>query len=237
MKKVLALGALILLLAGCQGLRDEEISTGSKVVNEYSDRGKDRLTVHLQEWSTDCAPVKPATNTNSGVATGSGSEIDSQADVYSLKALIETTSLWTSVEVLGLESTASMYAITEGDGEISVDVIGLGVHLSRPEGGANVGQKIVLEIDAIAQKQGDTVIFRISKENSGTVTYRLVHDDGEADYEIAKFTNDTNEGDTLETYPLDIDSLPSPLTSHSKRYDGPLFDAHVHLSNTRFLPI
>ena len=59
----------------------------------------------------------------------------SAPDTYVLKVQVETTSLWTSVEVTGLETMTSNYAITLGDGEINVDVEGLKVYdLSRPEG-------------------------------------------------------------------------------------------------------
>ena len=65
----------------------------------------------------------------------------------------------------------SRYSLVQGDEEINVQIAGLQVNeLSRPEDGENVGKKIVLEIDAIAQKQGDEATFRISKENSGITT-------------------------------------------------------------------
>ena len=43
-------------------------------------------------------------------------------DTYALKVRVETTSLWTSVEITGVESITSKYTIIRGDGEINVDI-------------------------------------------------------------------------------------------------------------------
>ena len=75
-------------------------------------------------------------------------------DAYALKVQVETTALWASVEVTGVKSVTSKYAITRGDGEINVHVEEMEVYdLSRPEGGTNQNQEVVLEIDAIVQKR------------------------------------------------------------------------------------
>ena len=77
------------------------------------------------------------------------------------------------MEVTGVESITSKYAITQGDGEINVDIEGLKVHeVSRPEG-SQYQQKVIVEIDAIVQKDDDTAVFRIRKERSGTTIYKL----------------------------------------------------------------
>ena len=161
----------------------------------------------------------------------------SAPDTYALKVRVETTSLWTSVEVTGVESITSKYAITLGEGEINVDIDGLKVYdLSRPEGGTYQNQKVVLEIDAIVQKEDDTAVFRIRKENSGTTVYKLFSGNGNSTKEIARFTNNaTDNGDNLKTFPLDLDELPSPISfpTAKERYKGPLFDAHVHLVGSK----
>ena len=157
----------------------------------------------------------------------------STPDTYALKVRVETTSLWTSVEVIGVESMTAKYAITRGDGEINVDIEGLTVNdLSRPEGGPYQNQKVVLEIDAIVQKMDDTAVFRIRKGRSGTTVYRLFSGNGTSTKEIAGFTNDaSDDGDNLQTFRLDLDPFPSPISfpTAKDRYKGPLFDAHVHL--------
>ena len=136
------------------------------------------------------------------------------------------------MEVTGVESTTSKYTITRGDGEINVDIEGLKVYdLSRPEG-RTYQQKVVLEIDAIVQKDDDTAEFRIRKERSGTTVYKLFSGIGDSTKEIASFTNDaTDDGDNLKTFLLDLDALPSPISfsTAQQQYKGPLFDAHVHL--------
>jgi len=160
----------------------------------------------------------------------------SAPDTYALKLHVETTSLWTSVEVTGVESMTSNYAITRGDGEINVDIDGLKVYdLSRPEGGPYQNQKVVLEIDAIVQKEDDTAVFRIRKGSSGTTVYKLFAGDGNSTKEIARFTNNGNDnGDNLKTFHLDLDALPSPISfpTAKEQYKGPLFDAHLHLVGT-----
>lgn len=90
-----------------------------------------------------------------------GHGFDSAPDTYALKVRVEATALWTSVEVIGVESMTSNYDITVGDGEINVDIEGLKIFdLSRPEGGEYENQEVVLEIDAIVQK-------RMTRPNSG----------------------------------------------------------------------
>ena len=157
-------------------------------------------------------------------------------DTYALKVQIETTALWTSVEVTGVESITSMYAITGGDGKINVNVEGIKVHeVSRPEG-RDYQQKIVVEIDAIVQKEDDTAVFQIRKERSGTTIYKLFSGKGDSTEEIARFTNGgTDDGDNLKTFLLDLDTLPSPIRfpTAEQQYKGPLFDAHVHLVGSK----
>ena len=154
-------------------------------------------------------------------------------DTYALKVQVETTALWTSVEVTGFESVTSKYAITRGDGEINVHVEGMEVYdLSRPEGGTNQNQEVVLEIDAIVQKEVDTAVFRIRKERSGTTVYKLFSGDGDPTKEIAQFTNNASDnGANVKTFRLDLDALPSPISfpTAENQYKGPLFDTHVHL--------
>ena len=166
-----------------------------------------------------------------------GNVSGSAPDTYALKVHVETTSLWTSVAVTGVESVTSKYAITRGDGEINVDIEGLKVYdLSRPEGGTYQNQKVVLEIDAIVQKKNDTAAFRIRKENSGTTVYKLFSGNGNSTKEIARFTNSvTDNGDNLKTFHLDLDALPAPISfpTAEERYKGPLFDAHVHLVGSK----
>ena len=162
---------------------------------------------------------------------------DSAPDTYALKVVVETTSLWTSVEVTGVESLTSNYAVTRGDGEINVYIEGLEVYdLARPEGGTFQNQKVVLEIDAIVQKEDDTAVFRIRKGNSGTTVYKLFSGNGNSTKEIAQFTNDAKDnGDNLKTFLLDLDALPSPISfpTAKERYKGPLFDAHAHLVGSK----
>jgi len=140
------------------------------------------------------------------------------------------------VDVTGVESITSNYAIIRGDGEINVDIEGLEVYdLSRPEGGPYQNQKVVLEIDAIVQKQGDTAVFRMRQGDSATTVYTLFSGNGNSTKEIARFTNNgTDNGDNLVTFTLDLDALPSPISfpTAEERYSGPLFDAHAHLVGT-----
>ena len=184
----------------------------------------------------DCVDPTPGESTESVEDTVNGQVSGSAPDTYLLKVQVETTSLWTSVEVTGLESVTSNYAITQGDGEINVQVEGLTVHeVSRPEG-RKYDEKVVLEIDAIVQKEDDTAIFRIRKERSGTTVYKLFSGSGDSIKEIARFTNDTaDNGDNLKTFLLDLDALPPPFSfpTANERYKGPLFDAHAHLVGTK----
>ena len=187
----------------------------------------------VDDSKADC--VAPTAGESMGsaedMAVGQASRV--APDTYALKVRVETTSLWTSVEVTGVESITSKYAIIRGDGEINVDIQGLKVYdLSRPEGGPYQKQKVVLEIDAIVQKEDNTAVFRIRKENSGTTVYQLFSGNASSSKEIARFTNDeTDNGDNLKTFLLDLDALPSPISfpTAKERYKGPLFDAHVHL--------
>ena len=153
-------------------------------------------------------------------------------DTYVLKVQVETSSLWTSVEVTGVESVTSNYTIIQGDGEINVHIEGVKVHeISRPEG-RQYQQNVILEIDAIVQKQDDTAEFQVRKERSGMTVYKLFSGGGDSTQEIARFTNDTtNDGDNLRTFFLDLDAFPPPISFPiaQERYKGPLFDAHVHL--------
>jgi len=166
-----------------------------------------------------------------------GHESGPAPDTYVLKVHVETTSLWTSVEVTGVESITSKYAIIQGDGEINVDIEGLNVYdLSRPEGGPYQNQKVVLEIDAIVQKGDDTAVFRMRTGNSGTTVYKLFSGNGDSTKEIARFTNNgTDSGDNLKTFVLDLDALPAPISfpNAKERYKGPLFDAHLHLVGSK----
>ena len=177
----------------------------------------------------DCVAPTAGEGTGSVQEMANGHGSGSVPDTYALKVQVETTSLWTSVEVTGVESITSKYAITPGDGEINVDIDGLKVYdLSRPEGDPYQNQKVVLEIDAIIQKEDDTAVFRIRKERSGTTIYQLFSGNGNSTKEIARFTNDgTDNGDNLRTFVLELSALPSPISfqAANERYKGPLFDA------------
>lgn len=189
---------------------------------------EDPLSVHLDEWRTGCPP---------SIIT----ESDGDPERYRLKARVETTSLWTSVGVSGLESMTSSRSVIQGEGEINIQIEGLEVfEISRPEDGANVGQNLILEIDALlwlpAHQNNDPVEFHIRKEGSGTTIYTLSFDDGDSIKEIARYINDTDlgHGDNLNTFLFDLDSLPPPLDlSVGEQYDGPLFDTHLHLVGSK----
>jgi hypothetical protein len=137
------------------------------------------------------------------------------------------------VEVTGVRSMTAKYAIIQGDAKINVDIEGLDVYeLSVPEGGPYQNQNVILEIDAIVQKEDDTAVFRMTKERSGTAVYTLFSGSGDSAVEIARFTNDAaDDGDNLMTFVLDLDALPPPISfpAAEERYQGPLFDAHAHL--------
>ena len=186
--------------------------------------------------ATPCAALMADETLRAVEDTVNGHGSGPAPDTYALKVVVETTSLWTSVEVTGVESITSKYAITRDDGEINVDIEGLMVfELSRPEGRI-YHQKVVLEIDAIVQKEGATAVFRIRKENSGMTVYKLFSGNGNSPKEIARFTNSgTDNGDNLETFLLDLNALPSPISfpTAKERYKGPLFDAHVHLVGSK----
>ena len=190
---------------------------------------QDHLTVKLDEYQADCRPTLADQFANSKIS-------DPPIEIYSIKVLVETTSLWTSIAVSGLGSMTARYALTQGDDGINVQIQGLDVfEISRPEDGESVREKIVLEVDAIVHKASDDAVFQISKENSGTTVYTLLHDNGDRVEEIARFTNEKfDEGDNTETFTLETDSFPPPLSSVIKNpYDGPLFDAHAHLVGSK----
>ena len=177
------------------------------------------------------ASIRPVEEMVNGQVSGSA------PNTYALKVRVETTSLWTSIEVSGVESMTSNYAITQGDGEINVAIEGVKVdELSRPEGGPYQNQIIILEIDAIVQKKDDTAVFRMRQGDSGTTVYKLFSGDGDSAKEIARFTNEgTDNWENLKTFLLDLDALPSPIRfpTAKERYKGPLFDAHAHLVGTK----
>jgi len=154
-------------------------------------------------------------------------------DTYLVKVSVETTSLWTNIEVEGLQSitVANYISHIESNAEKNVNVEGLTIgDLSRPETNADVLSPITAEFDAIVQKEGDTAVFRIDKGNSGTTIYKLYS----GNLKIAEFINDgiNDEGNNIMTFSLDLNKLSSPLSLPSKMYDGPLFDAHLHLVGT-----
>ena len=74
--------------------------------------------------NADCAAPTAGESKGSEEDTVDGHASGSAPDTYALKVQVETTSLWTSVEVTGVESITSKYAITQGDGEINVDIEG-----------------------------------------------------------------------------------------------------------------
>ena len=158
-------------------------------------------------------------------------------NIYVIKVQVETTSLWTSIEVKGIESVTSNYSITEGGTKIDVDVEGLEVyHLSKPEGKAYENQKIVLEIDAIVRKDSDTAVFKIRKEKTGRTVYKMTVVDGHSSKEIIQFINDgTRDGDNQKKFRLDLNKLSTPIafSTAKDRYTGPLFDSHLHLVGSK----
>ena len=200
----------------------------------------DPTPVHTQppiDPQADCVAPTAGAGIGSVEDMVSGHRFDSAPDTYALKVRVETTSLWTSVEVTGVQSTTSGYAIVRGEGEINVDIEGLHVYdLSRPEGGPYQNQNVVLEINAIVQKEDDTAVFQIRKGDSGTTVYTLFSGNGDSTEEIARFTNGgTDNRQNLNTFLLDLEALPPPISfpAAEERYRGPLFDAHAHLVGTQ----
>lgn len=191
----------------------------------------------VDDSNQDCVARTLVESIRSAEELVDGQAYGSVPGTYALKVQVETTSLWTSVEVTGVDSITSQYNVIRGDGEINVDVEGLKVYdLSRPAGTADQFPKVVLEIDAIVQKKGDTAAFRIRKGSSGTTVYRLFESDGNSTKEIAQFTNDsTGSEDNPEMFLLDLNVLTSPLSfpTAEERYTGPMFDAHLHLVGSK----
>ena len=235
---LIALGILLLSLVACGGdqllpdtgaaVEDRDANEDSLTIEAEELLNEDALTVHLQEWRSDCPPVNPNTDNDS----------DKPSEIYVLKVRVETTSLWTSVAVAGLDSMTAQYAIVQGDEEINVQLDGVEIYeISRPEDGISVGQNIVVEIDVIVQKQSDTAVFQMNQERSGMTVYTLSHDDGNDINEIARFTNDPSDeshGCCQRKFTLELDTLPPPISSSTEQqYIGPLFDAHVHLVGSR----
>jgi len=160
---------------------------------------------------------------------------DLPTDTYLVKVYVETTSLWTNVEVEGLQSiTAGEYTpLSDIDPQINIDVKGLEVRdISIPGPNLEAPPIIALEYKAVIQKEGDTAVFRISKGNYGSTIYKLYSIIGNSTKEVAQFIHDgiSDEGDIVRTFILDLDLLSQPLTFPEKRYNGPLFDAHMHLT-------
>jgi len=160
-------------------------------------------------------------------------------DTFLVRVYVETTSLWTSVEVDGIQSitVASYTPHIESSSQKNVDVQGLIINdLSRPETNVDVLPPITAEFDAIVQKDGDTATFRINKGNLGTTIYNLYSVNGDSVEEIAVFIHDgaLEEEDNVRTFTLDLDLLSSPLAfpSVEESYEGPLFDTHLHLTGT-----
>ena len=154
-------------------------------------------------------------------------------DTYLVRIYVETTSLWTNVDVEGIQSIKVSEYIHDIDPRINVQVEGLRVELSKLETYVDVLPTIAVELDVIVQKEGETAVFRIDKGNSGTTLYKLYSVIGNSTEEIARFIHDgvVEEGDNVRVFSLDLGllSLPLALPSVEERYDGPLFDAHVHL--------
>ena len=156
-------------------------------------------------------------------------------DTYLVKVYVETTSLWTTVEVEGMQSitVASYIPHTDSDSNKNVDVEGLRIgDLSRPETTADVLPPIAAEFEAIVQKEGETAVFRINKGDSGTTIYTLYSVVGNSTEEVAQFIHDgiVEDGDNVRTFSFDLDLLSVPLALPEERYNGPLFDAHLHLT-------
>jgi len=154
-------------------------------------------------------------------------------DTYLVKVYVETTSFWTSVEVEGLQSitVASYVQHKDRDFNKNVDVDGLRIYeLARTDTNEDVLPPITAEFETIVQKDGDEVTFKIRKGESGTTIYKLYSIIGNSTKEIAQFVHDGTEEDDVRTFSFDIDLLSSPLSFPEERYDGPLFDAHLHLT-------
>ncbi|MCP6719828.1 MAG: amidohydrolase [Patescibacteria group bacterium] len=159
--------------------------------------------------------------------------LGSPPDTYLVKVNVETTSLWTSVEVEGLQSVtvASYIPHKESNSDKNVSVDGLTVYeLSRPETNEDILPPITAEYDAIVQKYGDIATFKINKEGTGTTIYKLYSVVGNSTKEIARFVHDGIGEDSAKTFILDTNLLSSPLSFPEEKYDGPLFDAHLHLT-------
>lgn len=160
-------------------------------------------------------------------------------DTYLVKVSIETTSLTTYVEVDGIQSmtVADYTVLNEVDPQINIQVEGLESNeISRPETNAEVLPRVAVEFEAVVQPAGDTATFRISKGNSGTVIYKLYSVAGNSTKEVARFIHDgiVQEGENIRTFNFDLDLLSAPLDlpGAGESYDGPLFDAHLHLVGT-----
>jgi len=156
-------------------------------------------------------------------------------ETYLVKVYVETTSYWTSVEVEGLQSitVASYIQHQDRDFNKNVDVDGITVYeLSRSETDADVLPPITAEYDAIVQKDGETATFRIDKDDSGITIYKLYSVFANSTKEIARFVHDGNEkvGENVKTFSLDLGVLSTPLSFPEEKYNGPLFDAHLHLT-------
>jgi len=140
-------------------------------------------------------------------------------DTYLVSVSVETTSPWTNVDVDGLQSLTTAGYISHQVVDWNVGEQGLRVELSDPKAGL---RQMTAEFDAIVQKEGNTAIFRIDKDDSGTTTYKLFHGNSE----IANFVHN---GQGVKKFNLNLNLLSSPLDLPNEQYDGPLFDAHLHL--------
>jgi len=190
------------------------------------------------EWIEAAFSEKPCDTSEKGFEFDAKFyDVGPPPDTYLVKVYVETTALWTNVRVGGMQSiTVSDYTlINDIDPRINVDVRGLEVKdISRPGTNLEILPVIALEFVAVIQKGGDTAIFRINKGNYGNTTYKLYSIIGDSTEEIARFIHDGTEEDVLRTFSFDLGLLSSPLVfpSVEERYDGPLFDAHLHLVGT-----
>ena len=158
-------------------------------------------------------------------------------DTHVLTIEVESTSQWTRVEVSGVDSATSEYALLQGGSGIDFSADGLEIFLqeSPEENGPALQQPLLLTAVAIVQPRDEDIVFRIVKPRAGTVTYTLSDTSGRSRTEIARFVRGPGDEDNRSTFILELDALPPPLTfaGNDGRYTGPLFDTHLHLVGSK----
>ena len=158
-------------------------------------------------------------------------------DTHVLTIEVESTSQWTRVEVSGVDSATSEYALLQGGSGIDFSADGLEIFLeeSPEENGPALEPPLLLTAVAIVQPRDEDIVFRIVKPPAGTVTYTLSDTSGKTRTEMARFVRGPGDEDNRSTFSLELDALPPPLTfaGNDGRYTGPLFDTHLHLVGSK----